>query len=131
VRRTATLAIVLLAIACSVKSGIEIAPFPTLPPPPKSDIVEFRVVGNFPSVQIKYRTPLDGTSQVTTGLPWSTFVRMVKGPVFLSIEVQAKSESLGPGASFLQVQIFVNGILFREANSSDKLPMIQTSGQHR
>lgn len=131
-RRTAALATALLfAIACSVKSGIEIGPFPVVPAPPKSDIIEFRVIGNFPSVQIRYRTPLDGTTQVTTGLPWSTFVKMVKGPMFLSLDVIAQSESVGAGAPFLQVQIFVNGIMFREANSSEKVPMISVSGQHR
>jgi hypothetical protein len=131
VKRIAALAAVLLVIGCSVKSGVEIAPFPTIPPPPKSDVVEFRVIGNFPTVQIRYRTPLDGTTQVTTGLPWSTVVKMVKGPMFLSIDAIARSEPSGAGGPYLQVQIFVNGILFREANSSEKVPMISVSGQHR
>jgi len=125
------LAAVLLVVACSVKSGVEIAPFPSIPPPPKSDIVEFRVIGNFPTVQVRYRTPLDGTTQVTTGLPWSATVKLVKGPMFLSVDVMAMSESVGAGAPFLQVQIFVNGVLFREANSSEKVPMLSVSGQHR
>jgi len=80
--------------------------------------IQFRVNGNATSVRIRYSNPLDGLTQVITTLPYITTLSTNDSSMFLSIE--ATPLSYGTTTfPFLSAQIFVNGILFREATSSD------------
>jgi hypothetical protein len=100
---------------------------PTNPSDPPSDNgrgsnpasqIQFRVNGNATSVRIRYSNPLDGLTQVITTLPYITTLSTNDSSMFLSIE--ATPLSYGTTTfPFLSAQIFVNGILFREATSSD------------
>ncbi len=107
---------------------------PTAPTPPPVVIntIEFRVVGNASSVRIRHVNPVDGLSQVSTVLPFVVSLRTDQAAMFLSLEVLPLSYPPGLLFPFLSVQIFVNGVLFREGSSADLLMLpISVSGTWR
>jgi hypothetical protein len=96
--------------------------------------VEFRVTGNATGARIKYATSVDGTVQVITALP---FIQQMILPAnvssaFLSLEATPQSYSAVIFYPYMTVQIFVNGVVFREASSNDFFnTTLSVSGNYR
>lgn len=125
------LAIVLLTTACDYDVHLTT---PTTPTPiattttaTKDDLVEFRVSGTVPIVTVRVNNSLDGLSQVTTVLPFSSQLNITgRNTVFLSLEAQ------GTGTGFIHAAIFVNGVIFRESSSAAVFnPIITVNGTYR
>lgn len=134
----ALLAAILLATACTkVYNNNEdaggLTPLNPTTPIVKTDTIEYRVTGSgVNQVQIRYSNSIDGTSIITTGLPWFFTVQNTKDTVFLSLDVATTNTFVGGAVgTFLSGQIFVNGVLFREANSTLMYPVLSVSGQYR
>jgi len=133
VRVLCTGVILSLSLACG--DTIINTPSPTGP----SDVIntqltqiEFRVSGNASAVKVRYSIPIDGLTQIVTALPYSTTINTVSNNLLLSIEASPLGYPDSVLIPFLSVQIFVNGVLFREANSSDSfLNSISASGTFR
>jgi len=85
----------------------------TTAPAVVTDKIEFRVFGSglLLPANIRFIDPLNGLTIVTASPPYFAAVSNTDSSVFLFCEAQATAFSTGS----LQVQIFVNGKLFREA----------------
>jgi hypothetical protein len=94
-------------------------PAPTPPPAPRSNTIEFRVSGNASSARIRFSNPVDGLTQVITGLPYIVEATTTQTIIFLSLDVTPIAYPIGITAPFLSAQIVVNGSLFREATATD------------
>lgn len=134
---------VLLVAGCSdTNIIIPTAPsaYPTPTPVPGGPVpvpvqvakIEFRVTGNALGARVRYATSVDGSSQVTTALPF-LFPVSVTGQSSLFLSLDATPTGYGfTTTPFMAVQIFVNGALFREATSADFfLSTITASGTWR
>lgn len=127
VSRTLVLLLLLLTPACGDETETPTRPDPAVATVNAVDLIEFRVVGNAVTSTVRYTTSIDGTAQVTTGLPFSVTVRTSRERVFLSLDVSV--QVAGPALNtFVIAQIFVNGSLFREAYGSGQLPTVTASG---
>jgi hypothetical protein len=82
------------------------------------DNIEFRVIGNATGARVRYSNTLDGLLQITTTLPFQISIDSIKDTIFLSLEATPTGFSGATLSPFMEVQIFVNGNLFREASSS-------------
>ncbi len=133
-RRLRSVTFWILLVMCSAACDYDVhiqaptAPSTTTPATPTSGtVVEFRVDGETGGAIIRMSNGLDGLTQTTTVLPYSTTVDL--GPartnVFLSLE--ARGTSFG----YLHAAIFVNGILFREGSASSLSPVITINGTYR
>lgn len=104
---------------------------PNTPITTDSNIIEFRVNGNTTLAKIKFSDPVDGLTIVNTVLPYDISISTKLTTMFLSIEATPTIYITGANP-FLQVQIFVNGNLFREANLSDfTITTLSVSGTWR
>jgi hypothetical protein len=81
--------------------------------------VDYRVSGNAITARIRYSNPIDGLTQVITALPFSVSFSTTTDQIFLSIESTPLTYPSTVIYPFMSVQIFVNGVLFREASSAD------------
>jgi hypothetical protein len=81
--------------------------------------VEMRVTGNALSARIRHSNPVDGLTQVITTLPYLVTTRTSSSDLFLSLEATPISYGTLNSYPYLSVQIFVDGMLFREATSND------------
>jgi hypothetical protein len=95
------------------------APIITPIPTARSHTIEFRVSGNATAARIRYSNPVDGLTQVLTGLPYIVDVATTQATLFLSLDVTPIAYPFLITAPFLSAQITVDGALFREASSSD------------
>lgn len=123
-----------LAGACdkTVNNNYPITPTPLPSDKVVTSKIEFRVTGNANSVRIKYFTPSDGLIQAVTTLPFTTSFNTTLDQLFLSLDVTPISYSGVTMFPFLSAQIFVNGNLFREVNSTDSfLNTLSISGNWR
>lgn len=116
----AVLALALAAAAC----GDTIVQVPTTPAPipspaARTNTIEFRANGNATAARIRFSNPIDGLTQVVTGLPYVVEASTTQTTIFLSLDVTPIAFPLFVQAPFLSAQIIVNGSLFREASSSD------------
>jgi hypothetical protein len=91
-------------------------------------IVEYRVTGTATQVVVRARHPDDGFNQVTTGLPFSASVQTNADTVFVSLEATAISFV---GTPYLNAQIFVDGVLFREAFTTQIGTTVQVTATYR
>jgi hypothetical protein len=98
------------------------------PTPVVFDVVEFRVVGNAVSTTIRYTTSVEGTNQVTTGLPFSVTLRSDRDRIFIALDVAVQIANPTTLNTFVIAQVFVNGQLFREAYGAGILPSVSASG---
>jgi hypothetical protein len=89
------------------------------PTPVQSSKIEFRVAGNAVSARIRFTNAQDGTTILTSTLPYITTVTTTESSMFISLEATPTSYPFGITNPYLAVQIFVNGSLFREAISED------------
>jgi len=126
----------LLAISCG-DTIIQVPNAPSTIPVTKDPViqaavVEFRVIGNASNARVRFLTPLDGLSQITTTLPYYDSFASAQNNLFLSLEAAPVGYPISVSEPFLQIQIFVNGILFRESSSADFfLNPISVSGTWR
>jgi hypothetical protein len=96
------------------------------------DRIEFRVLGNATSVRVKHTNTIDGLTQIVTALPYLANLDSTESSVFLSLDATPIAYPFTAAYPFLQVQIFVNGTLFRETSASDFfLTTISVSGTWR
>src|SRR5262245_45713837 len=87
----------------------------TIVPVMTRDRIEFRVIGaslTAGPVIIRHTDPTNGVTLYTGGVPYFAAVFSAEPATFLFLEASAFGMSIN---SFLQVQIYVNGALFREA----------------
>jgi hypothetical protein len=105
---------------------------PPTPPPPKADQVEFRVLGTNVSTSIpmvvRHTDPINGTTLYVGGVPYFASFTSLDDDVFLYVEASGTGTL---ATSTLQVQIYVNGRLFREAFSQGFTLTAQASGTFR
>src|SRR5262249_50477928 len=138
VRRLAPLVtLVALAVACAQidtptgpgRAPMPAAPTPGAPPAPPGIAIEFRVTASSLLSQITIRPfdPLNGLTIVTTDPPYLAAVTIRDATAFVSLE----AHSTGLTFSTLQVQIFTNGRLFREAAAVGSVLVAATSGTIR
>lgn len=92
--------------------------------------IEYRVTGNATGVIVRHSSSSDGLSQITTSLPFVLPFDTDKDVLFLSLEATPVSFTVSSGA-FTNVQIFVNGQLFREATSNGFFGTVSVSGTWR
>jgi hypothetical protein len=112
------LALVLaLAVGCT-DVVMPVSPTGGGPAPAARDTVEYRVSGTPATVLVRFSSADDGLAQVTTTLPWSVAFTTIRAAAFLSVEATPIATSFA-AYPFLSVQIFVNGVLFREASTTD------------
>ena len=108
------------------KPGDDVTPTPTPipePPAPTPHEVEFRVTGPFQgAVRVTVSDSQEGTTTLVTELPWFASFKTTRVALFLSIEVRAA------GVGDIQAQIFVDGVLFRQATASGVDPQAAISG---
>jgi hypothetical protein len=125
-RRLAGSLVLLVATACTeVVYPPGTAPTPlsnaTSPAPVASTRIEFRVTGNATGVRVRYSNAIDGLTQIVTTLPYTATISTTDTSMFLSLEATPTSYNALVVYPFLAVQIFANGILFREATSNEFL----------
>ena len=96
---------------------------PNSPTPiiPVTHTVEFRVLGTINLATITASNSQEGMEIVQSGLPWFQSIT-IKKDTFLYLDAQ--SFEFGT----IQVQILVDGVLFREAFSTGFSPKIAVSG---
>ena len=127
--------LLILVTSCTkvVETPTSPAPTPTTPAPPPVvvDKIDFRVFGEqlLNPINIQFTDPVNGTTFVSGTTPYFVTVTSKQDNVFLFIE--AKGFGTNSQASTLQVQIFVNGALFREGISSGSTLLASASGTYR
>src|SRR5262245_21077085 len=99
---------------------------PTAPAPAAADRIEFRVFGAtlLTPITIKHIDPVNGLTITTSSPPYLATVTSTDADAFLYLE----GSGFGVSTSVLQVQIFVNGKLFREGSSVGSVLFAQASG---
>jgi len=126
--RLLLLASVAAALGCDTNVDIvnPIAPGPGTVAAAVADLIEFRVDGDLPLVTVRVNNSIDGLSQVSTVLPYTSSLSIRdRDAVFLSVDARAT------GTGFLHVAIFVNGVIFREASSNTINPLVTVNGTYR
>jgi hypothetical protein len=131
--------LLLLVSGCQEKNYYDVAgnrptPLPTNPPnnptPVQVSKIEYRVSGTSTTVRVRFTNAVDGTTQVISTLPYVATITTNESSMFLSLEASSVS-SLYNLYPFMSVQIFVNGVLFREAVSNDLFTTLSVSGTWR
>jgi len=129
-RRTrTTIAVVVLWALTMACTKVEIPTAPDggrTPTSTTGDRIEFRVFGStlLTPVTIKHIDPLNGLTITTTNPPYLAAVTTTDPDSFVYLE----ASGFGVSTSTLQVQIFVNGKLFRESASVGSVLFASASG---
>jgi hypothetical protein len=110
--------------ACNAARNPTPGPTP-VPEPAKVHEFEFRVVGTVRRVDISHSSTSEGTTLLTTDLPWFATIRSTRTLMFMSLVVSSALFEEGT----LTAQLFVDGQLFREAHASGFQPSVSISGQ--
>jgi hypothetical protein len=107
----------------------DLNPTPTpIPAPPVPRRIEYRVTGTIPNTKITYFSSSQGTTNTTTDLPWVlTYTSPADRAVYVFLSAEAPTSNFVEGA--LVAQIFVDGVLFREARGSGFSPIVTVSGE--
>jgi hypothetical protein len=100
-------------------------PVPEPEPEPQVHTFEFRVTGTVRRVDISHSSTSEGTTLLTTDLPWFATIRSTRVLMFLALTVAAREFDEGT----LTAQLFVDGQLFREAHATGLGPTVTISGQ--
>ena len=131
---TVALALVLvpLLVACEdhTRRGVRDplgGPTPIPDPEPLPTTIAYRVTGTIANVRITYVNSSQGTTEVTSDLPWFVTVTTREPSTFTYLAAEAPLDNLIEGS--LVVQIFVNGQLFRESRASGFNPSVSVSGE--
>jgi hypothetical protein len=99
---------------------------PVAPTPPvvvKSALVEYRVTGTVTSATITISDTTEGSETILSNLPWFRQFK-IQDATFLYLD--ASSFDYGQ----LHIQIFVDGVLFREAFVNGYSPKVAISGTY-
>jgi hypothetical protein len=128
----ARLLLLLLSVAAACgdnppRPEAPIAPGPTPIPPIVATRIEYRVTGSHRDVGIVYTSSTAGTSVVKTDLPWFLTYDTVAPRTF--VYVQASGSSFNSIEGVIIVQVFVDGVLFREARGAGLIPVVEVSGE--
>jgi len=129
-RLLALVVVALLVPACSDnRNGIrDPVTEPTPPPAPAPTLtVDYRVTGTIPNTRITYFSSTQGTTQLSTDLPWVISYKTGELHPFLYLAADSPVDTFAEGT--LVVQIFVNGALFREARGSGFTVSVAASGE--
>ena len=94
------------------------SPLPPTTPVINQTKIEYRVIGNAVAATIRHTDSLNGLTQVTSVLPYVTTWNSNQSSIFLSLEATPTGFPATITSAFMAVQIFVNGVVFREAASS-------------
>lgn len=126
----------LSVFACGDRqTNIYTGPSATTPSPSPQvqlNLIEYRITGNAAFVNAKYSFPTDGLTLVTTVLPYDANFSTPLNTVFVSLEATPTTYPPSVVVPFISVQIFVNGLVFREATSSNfSLSTVSVSGTWR
>lgn len=128
-RRLFLVALAPLVAACTKiyndgeKSRVTPSPSPT-PVPVETHEFEYRVNGSVEGpVNFAFADSTNGTTFMSSTLPWFTSFKSNRESLFLSLKVDAFT------VGTLVAQIFVDGQLFREAVSDGTDSSISVSGQ--
>jgi hypothetical protein len=105
--------------------GSPTAPTPPPAPEPTVHTFEFRVTGTVRRVDISHASTSEGTTLLTTDLPWFATIRSTRTLMFLSLTTTSALFEEGT----LTAQLFVDGQLFREAHATGFQPSVTISGQ--
>ncbi len=99
---------------------------PTPAPTVQTDRIEFRVFGsNVGPVLIRFTNALDGLTVLSAAsLPYVATVSSKEASIFLYAEASAVSTAT---TGSLQVQVFVNGTLFREGSAAGLGALLATA----
>jgi Mycobacterium membrane protein len=103
---------------------------PTTVPPPVVIVpthVSYRVTGTIPGVEITYANTAQGTTLVTTDLPWFASFDTTNSTTFVYLAAAAPPDNVTDGS--ITVQIFVDGALFRESRASGFTASVAVSGE--
>jgi hypothetical protein len=100
-------------------------------PRDQADTIEYRVTGNAQTVLVRFSTSVDGLSQISTTLPYLVNFKSDRQSLFLSLEAVPISTPFTVLYPFLAVQIFTNGVLFREASTTAYSTPVAVSGTWR
>jgi len=132
--QTLALALVLVVMtlaACRDATGprdpLGPTPPPAPPPPPVVLKVDYRVTGTIPNTRITFFSSTQGTTQVTTDLPWSITYTTTELHPFLYVGADSPLDNFTEGS--IVVQIFVDGVLFREARGTGFVVSVAASGE--
>ena len=127
-KRTALLLLVLLSAACEDNRLRPEGPAaPTPPPEPAAVRIDYRVIGTgVRQVTVTYFSSTQGTTQTTTELPWFLTYQTRDASTFVYLSASAAVTEFDAS---LIVQVFVDGVLFREARSTGFSPAITVSGE--
>jgi len=128
-KRAVLALLLLLPLACSeLNTGQESPTSPTKNT--KANKVEFRAFGSgvLNPVNIKHTDPLSGTTLFSGVVPYQASVTNNADSIFLFMEAVGFGTT---SSSTLQVQIFVDGKLFRETVSQGFTLIAQASGTYR
>jgi len=121
----------LLALGCSEDNPRPVDPTlpgPTpLPPDTQPAKIEYRVTGTLDRAVITYANAVQGTTEITTELPWFASFTSTQQQTFVYLEAEAVPFNEEEGT--LLVQIFVNGVLFRESRERGLTPNVIASGE--
>jgi len=124
------LLLVLVSACTRVTTGSPTSPDRTptspTPTPTTADRIEFRVVGSqlLTPVTIRHIDPENGLTIVTSTPPYVATATNTDPSAFVYVD----ASGFGVSISTLQVQIFVNGRVFREGSSVGSVLMAQASG---
>jgi len=110
-----------------------VGPSPLDPPTtPLLHVIEFRVLGTLQQrVDIRYSTTQEGTTILTTQVPWSITHRTSANSSFLTLAAAVDrddDDDFDFDPVRVQVQIIVDGQLFREADAIGLEPTVTVSG---
>jgi hypothetical protein len=104
-------------------------PAPTTPAAPIADRIEYRVTGAnvLSAVTVRFSDPANGLAITSSTLPFIATATNTDPSAFVFLE----ASGFGFSTSSLQVQIFVNGRVFREASAVGSVLFAQASGTIR
>lgn len=132
-KRLCSVALLLLVAACDRDGGrLGLrdpvgAAAPTPPVVPALLRIDYRVLGTIRNTKITYFSAIQGTTQTITDLPWAVSYQTTNQRTFVYLAAEAPLDNFVEGS--LVVQIFVDGILFREARGSGFQPSVAVSGE--
>ena len=127
IKKTLILVLLFLSLGCQERNYYSpTSPSPTdrpnptpSPAPATVNKIEYRVTGNALGARIRYSNAVDGLTQVVTTLPYVATITTQESSMFITLEATPTTYPFTVLYPFLSVQVFVNGVLFREANTSD------------
>jgi hypothetical protein len=127
VARAGLLAAVLLVAGCTEDAARPADPGTGPSPLPSAARVEYRVTGTIKTAHVVYINGVQGTTELTTEVPWFASFETTRAQTFVYLSADAPFTNFVEGT--LVAQIFVNGELFRESRARGFTPTVTVSGE--